>query len=41
MRLQADQYVANPSTPAILKTLITKAQAICYRLAPQPQPAQQ
>merc|ERR1739838_81919 len=29
---QADQYAANPSTPGILKTLITKAQAICYRL---------
>merc|ERR1739838_68969 len=37
MRLQADQYAANPSTPGILKTLITKAQAISYRLAPQQQ----
>jgi len=41
MRLQADQYAAAPSTPAIVKTLIGKAQAICYRLAPQQQAAQQ
>jgi len=41
MRLQADQYAAAPSTPAIVKTLIGKAQAICYRLAPQQQQAAQ